>query len=254
MRDVYLLGRGAWTPGFADLDAWLAGREDPDVQVPGCAFVGSRLLRATSVVTRALCEVAWQATGEAGFEPSAPATVFGSVAGEIQTAVDQMDMLREGDGIISPARFKNSVHNTAAGIYSIATENRQFTTAIAAGPNVVAMCLLESMALLGTDEDAVVMSVGEERMPELLRPIVDYAPLAVGLALARSPEQGTPLARLSNLRVDPDVAATPVDARFAHNPCAPALALLERLARGELGPVALEGPGGEGWCVDLVAP
>jgi 3-oxoacyl-(acyl-carrier-protein) synthase len=163
------MGRGLWTPGFADAFAWLEGHEDPTVEVPACSFVGGRLLRATSVLTRGLCEGAWQAAQEAGFDPAEAPTVFGSMHGEIQTAVDMLDMLRDGEqGIMSPARFKNSVHNTAAGIYSIATRNRAYTTAIAAGTATFAMCLLEALALLGTDEERVVVSVGEELLPPLL--------------------------------------------------------------------------------------
>lgn len=252
--EAHLVGRGLWTPGFADLFAWLEGDEDAGVQVPPCDFIGSRLLRATSTLTRELCEVAWQASQEAGLDPSATPTVFGSMHGEIRTAVDQMDMLHEGDGIISPARFKNSVHNTAAGIYSIATRNRAYTTAIAAGPATLAMCLLEAMALLHTDEDAVVVTVGEERLPPFLERYGGFAPLGVAFALVREAEPGASLARLASLRRDPDVTAAEPPERFRGNPCAPGLALLERHARGEYGTVPLEPSGGEGWCVDVLAP
>lgn len=255
MRDAYLIGRGLWAPGFGDLFAWLEGHEDPSVTVPACTFVGSRLLRATSILTRALCEVAWQATREAGFDPKSTPTVFGSMHGEIQTAIDLLDMLRD-ENVMSPARFKNSVHNTAAGIHSIATGNRSFTTAVAAGPSTLAMCLLEAMALLGTDEETVVVAVGEERLPELLRPMLgDFAPLGVGLALTRTPpEGGRALARLSGLRREPGMQGAALAPRFEGNPTAPGLALLERLARGDLGTCALEIDGGEGWCVELCAP
>jgi hypothetical protein len=253
MRDAWLVGRGLWSPGFPDVFAWLEGSEDASVQVPACSFVGGRLLRATSVLSRSVCEAAWQAAQEARFDPSATATVFGSMHGEIQTAVDQLDMLRDGDGIISPARFKNSVHNTAAGIYSIATRNRAFTTAIAAGTRTFAMCLLEALALLGTDAEQVVVSVGEERLPPLLVQFADFPPLAVALALTREPGVARPFAKLAHLRREP--GASPVmdrSGRFGAHPCLPALALLDRVARGEHGTVTLEGEEGDGWCVDLL--
>jgi hypothetical protein len=252
MNGAWLVGRGLWTPGVADVFAWLEGDEDPTVTVPACSFVKGRLLRATSVLTRSVCEGAWQAAQEADFDPATTPTIFGSMHGEIQTAVDMLDTLRGEDALMSPARFKNSVHNTAAGIYSIATHNRAFTTAIAAGPSTVAMCLLEALALLGTDEERVVVTMGEEHLPPLLEPYADFPPLAVALALSRQPDGARPLARLENFRRDPSVPP-PEDpsGRFAGHPTLPALLLLDRLARGEPGTVALD-MGGEGWCVDLV--
>ena len=54
-----------------------------------------------------------------------PALVFGSCHGEMEIAVAQMEMFQEDKGLLSPARFKNSVHNTGAGMFSIAMINKR---------------------------------------------------------------------------------------------------------------------------------
>ena len=45
--------------------------------------------------------------------------LFASAFGEMQTTVDLLDMLNHGDGAVSPARFRASVHNAASGAFSI---------------------------------------------------------------------------------------------------------------------------------------
>ena len=99
-------------------------------------------------------------------------TVFGSAYGEILIAFEQLDMI-EREGVPSPARFKNSVHNTASGHVSIATGNTGFTTALAAGPATFAMCLLEAWVWLETHGGSVIVSVADEPLPDHLAKWVD---------------------------------------------------------------------------------
>lgn len=182
---VYLHGRGLWSPGVPDVATYLARAEDPSAERPACDVVHPRMKRATSLLTQTSIEVMTQAARDASFELDQCATVFGSEHGEIQIAVEQMQMMQEGSGIVSPARFKNSVHNTAAGLFSISVVNRGFTTAIAAGEHTFAMSLLEAwMLLVDGDVEQVVVSIAEEPLPT---PIHDFAPhVALGVAVALS--------------------------------------------------------------------
>ncbi|MEM7608922.1 MAG: beta-ketoacyl synthase chain length factor, partial [Myxococcota bacterium] len=121
---VRLRGHAFWAPGFDSLEQFVAGEADESVKKPPLSFVPSRMRRATSLATRMAVECAHRAVHAAGFDLAHTATVFGSQHGEIQIAVDQMVMMEDGEGQISPARFKNSVHNTAAGLFSITAENK----------------------------------------------------------------------------------------------------------------------------------
>jgi len=223
---VYLHGRGLWSPGVPDVATYLARREDPTAERPACDVVHPRMKRATSLLTQTSIEVMTQAARDASFALDQCATVFGSEHGEIQIAVEQMQMMQEGSGIVSPARFKNSVHNTAAGLFSISVVNRGFTTAIAAGEHTFAMSLLEAWMLLADgDVDQVVVSIAEEPLPT---PIHDFAPhVALGVAIALGTKAEGALAKIGvpeRRRVENGIE---VPSRFSGHPGEGALRLIE---------------------------
>src|SRR5690606_36901418 len=155
---AYLRGIGFSTPGFENLEAWLTKQEGDRTKAPRCKIVDSPLGRGTSRTTRMAAHCAEQAAPHARLHLATTSSVFESMFGEIDIAVEQLDMMLEGDGVVSPAMLKNSVHNTGAGILSIAAKNRGFTTALAAGPGVVGATLLEAMTVLHTGLAAQVVA------------------------------------------------------------------------------------------------
>ena len=230
MKPAYVIGCGLWMPGYPTVQAW-SDRAKEETGKPACEIVPSRLRRHLSVLTRLQVECVYQAGTSAGFDLEHTPTVFGSSLGEIQIAVAQMKMMKSGEGIVSPAYFKNSVHNTAGGALSIATKNRGFTTAMAGGPETLATALLEAMALISTDETDVIVVVGDEARPEPLDAVMPYETLGVAFALSSEPKPGA-IAKLDALSYGGKGAPIDVPAEFRHNPSAPALALFEAI-RGE---------------------
>jgi hypothetical protein len=162
---VHVLGRGFFTPSFPNLAAFRAGVPDAEAQRPAVDFVQSRNKRGCSILTLAAAEVAHQACLDAGLSPAQPALVFGSCHGEMEIAVAQMEMFQEDKGLLSPARFKNSVHNTGAGMFSIAMDNRGYATAIAGGHDTVALSLLEAILLLQHDRYETAVVAPRRRAP-----------------------------------------------------------------------------------------
>ena len=242
---AHVCGVGFWAVGYPNAACWLSGRRDDTAREPPADCVNVRLKRGTSLVTRMLVEVASQATAAAGFDGSQVATIFGSVSGEIQIAIAQLDMMRDGDGTVSPARFKNSVHNTAAGIFSIAHDNHGFTTALAGDEDTLAMCLIEAFGLLHAGSEEVVVAVGDEALPRPLDRFYDYRPLAVGFALSRSPRPNArgriglprpldPSETGAAVSAGDEISCMPTgaDARLLANPCAAALPLLKAVDQG----------------------
>ncbi|MCA9531024.1 MAG: beta-ketoacyl synthase chain length factor [Myxococcales bacterium] len=258
MRPVYIAGTGLWPDAGPSAAAEaVAGAAEPR---PPCELVPSRAKRGTSLLTQMMVEVATRTARAAGFDLGTAATVFGSSHGEMEIAVDQMVMMKDGKGLLSPARFKNSVHNTGAGLFTIGAGNQGFTTAIAAGQDTAAMALLEGWLLLDRGEaDEVIVTVADEALPEPLRAFAPHAPLAVGVALCTAPPSPD-APRIARLRCDP-AAGVVRDARFAGNPAAGLLALVDAVeACGSAAPGALRQEprtvplsldGGEPWCVDL---
>ena len=264
-RDVYLHGRALWAPGYANLAAYLAGDADEAVTKPPSKLVGGRMKRGTSPMCRAAIEVVTQAAEDAGFDPAGCATVFGSYHGEIEIAFHQLEMMRDGDGIISPARFKNSVHNTAAGLFTIGAKNTGFTTAIAGGPHTFALSLLEGWALVASGEhDQVVVSTTEEPLPSFVGQWSDHRLLGIAVALGAEPEGA--LAKVGVPTPSAEAAPHPeVHERFAGHVAAPGLAMIRAVEDGWRGPLGLTPPGGgeaalgvtvpgRGWRTELSAP
>src|SRR5262249_16321909 len=144
-------GIGLWRPGVPNPAAFLTGRPTEGADVPN-APAQAKLRRRGSPLVNMIADPATPASPARAAAPPGPGEgraraavavaglriVVGSAFGEIATLVEMLDE-REGDGIVSPLRFQNSVHNAAAGHLSIAHKNRTPATSLAAGNDTVAM-------------------------------------------------------------------------------------------------------------------
>ncbi len=251
MKPIYVTGLGLWTPGFRDLAAWRDGEADPAVEKPKCKLVDMRLKRGSSRFANMLGEVVEQAARAAELDVATIPTFYGSSLGEIETMVTLLRMLYEEEGKLSPNRFKNSVHNAASGLVSIATVNTAFSTAIAGGDRSFETTLLEAWAWLEEEGGVAVVAVADDRAPEPLDAVDDHEALAVGVALASA---GTG-PRLENLRVVAEAARhAEMTQALRANCAAPGLELAEAILSRRAGPVALSPIGGPQMVADLVLP
>ena len=92
--------------------------------------------------------------------------VFGSQHGELVTTQGLLESIVQGE-VVSPAGFSASVHNTAVGLHSINCKNTYPCTSIAAGQDTLAMCFIETGALLQTGEAKQVLLVyADDELPE----------------------------------------------------------------------------------------
>jgi hypothetical protein len=221
------------------------------------ALLERTLRRSLSEVTRLFMHAAKLALDDAGRSAEGMHVIFASAFGEIATAEALLAEAYDANGS-SPARFRNSVHNTAAGLLSISSRNQLACTAVAAGWETVAMALFEAAAQLANGDDPVLLVFAEERVPTALSAEHSHGPLAAAFVLTRRDE---PHARrrgtLANLRRAPRAAldlALHGDAYAADDahPLAGVLALAHALARGGSSTLAL-GEGSHPWCVDVHA-
>jgi hypothetical protein len=270
----FVLGQAAWMPGRPDVEAVVEDRtpatEGPGAQAPDVRGYPSRLLRGTSMVTRMCAAVAQRALVGAGADPrtipavfgsqheaahaDAPLStiaMFGSAYGEVCIAIEQLEMMVTGDGQISPALFKNSVHNTGAGVFSIAHENHTMSTSLAAGPLTLAYTLLEGLGVLDDGAPHVLVVVGDEALPAPLSTRVQWAPFAAAWVLGREPPvDDRPRIRLSELQA---LAGPPaeVPVALANHPCRNAHALLAAIHHHHTGRVSLGQELDEAWSVSV---
>ncbi len=227
-------GFALWTPRHPCWRAYRDGQPSPDALRPACAGVSPSLLRGASVATCAALEVLRQAAAAGGADLRGAATVFGSTLGEIQTAVALSAMIRS-EGVPSPMRFKNSVHNAAGGIASIAHGNTGFSTSLSAGGDLLGCCLAEALGWLDERGGDALVVLAEEEIPAPLPGHGGYPPLAVALHL----RAGDGPVTLRDLALDP---SAPEAAPVAGHPgcaCASAIPLLHAVDARRGGTVGL---------------
>ncbi len=217
----------------AKLDDWPHG---PRVAIerPCLDLLERSLRRGLSDVTRYFLHAAHAALHDARQEPSSLPVVFASAFGEIGTAEALLAQAYD-DGSASPARFRNSVHNTAEGLLSISTKNRAPATALAAGWATVAMGLLEAQLQLASEHERLLLVFAEERVPSAFGGQHCHGGLAAGFVLSRSQGRRT-RGRIDRLR---RAKGDELDDPFGHDdhPLGPALMIGRALLARRPGPV-----------------
>lgn len=110
--------------------------------------------RAPDTVAIAL-EVASQACAAAGREPAALPSVFASTHGDLAISDYMCATLAATPTLLSPVKFHNSVHNAAAGYWSIGVGSYAPYTALSAFESTFAAGLLEAVTQVVCDGQPV---------------------------------------------------------------------------------------------------
>lgn len=198
--------------------------------------------RAVAMV-KATLAAGLEACAMAQLEPATLATVFTSSSGDGQNMHAICETLASEQREISPTRFHNSVHNAAAGYWSIATGAIAPSTALCAYDGSFAAGLLEALVWLATERTPVLLLAYDVDYPEplhSLRPVADA--FCVGLVL--TPQRSAQ--SLARIEVHLDNApATPahlhaLEALRHSIPAARCLPLLEAVALRRDGRVTLD--------------
>ena len=232
---------------------------DPDAPpVPPSGQQGSLLsARArgrASVLTQIFTSLAEDLRAR-GFDASRSPLVFGSAYGEMATTMQLLDM-QDSTGQSSPLRFQHSVHNTAAGILSIATQNSGFSTSVAAGIDTTAMTLLEGMVLLKHAAlSELCVLVADEASTSALASR-NHGASGAGFWLRRLTRGASARCVLSAPRRAHAQVPLPPDASSSHNPVIDALRLVDAFRSSRSANVALGGAeptavDGSRWVVTL---
>lgn len=238
-----VLGIGLLAPG---LEGWNAGRavlagkqayELRAVPEPEAAFLPPNERRRSSNCVRWAVQVAQEAIGQSGLDPRDVATVFASSGGEMGVLDRLCRTLAMPERVVSPTLFHQSVHNTAAGYWGIATTCQQSSTALSCYDDSFAAGLLDAITFVCVEEQPVLLVAYDLPPPHPLSEArLLTAGAAASLVLAPSSdraivelrgsleERGTYLpttlddVRLESLRMD--------------NPAGRALPLLAAVAKG----------------------
>ncbi len=252
MLSARILGVGVVGPGISDwlsAAAVLRGDEPytPSATVlPEPAALPPAERRRAGRVIRLALAVGAQAIAAGGADPRGLPTVFSSSSGDGENCHEICVALARGERQLSPTRFHNSVHNAAAGYWSIAYRCPEASTALCAHDASFGTGLLEALAQLARSRAAVLLVSYDVDYPPPMRwrrPIPDAFGIALLLTAADGISAAPPLARLQLSFTDAPAAPMhdrELEALRRQIPAARGLPLLEYLARGQRGPVALD--------------
>jgi Beta-ketoacyl synthase, N-terminal domain len=142
--------------------------------------------RRTGVPVKLALAIAQEACGHAGREPATIASVFTSSSGDGETVHHIFEALSQPEREVSPTRFHNSVHNAAAGYWSIAAQSREPSTSLCCYDASFAAGLLDATVQAKVEQIPVVLIAYDQPYPEPLhskRPL----PGVFGVALVLAP-------------------------------------------------------------------
>jgi hypothetical protein len=244
--EAWIIGVSVWGPG---LEGWAASREvlagrapyEPRPSPPPPpAILSANERRRTGPVVRLALAVAQEAASMCALPADSLQSVFASSSGDSVVVGSILDALAKGgnqERVVSPTQFHNSVHNAAAGYWSIATASQQPATCLGCHDASFAAGLLKAMVEVACDERPVLLCAYDHPLPapmDAKRPI--GVPFAIGLVLA-PPGLGTALARVAlRYEAEPAPPVLPLLAVLqglpGQNAVANGLRLLEAVARG----------------------
>ncbi len=192
IRGAGVLGPGL--PGWAASAAALAGTAAAPSWAPGPvtlpppALLSATERRRASPAIRLALAVAVEATAMSGLPPASLEAVFASSNGDGQVLGAILDSLATPGGAVSPTQFHNSVHNAAAGYWSIASGATGASVSVGGHDQVVAAGLLHALARLAAAGGPLLFCAYDAPFPDPLAARRPTAfPFAAALVLTAAP-------------------------------------------------------------------
>lgn len=250
---IFVDGIGVLGPG---LNGWAATREllrAPEqwqaaaTQLPAPERLPPAERRRASRIIRATLGVGEEAARMAGQDVALLPSIFASSSGDGQSCHDICVALASPKRLISPTGFHNSVHNVAAGYWSIATGAMAPAAVLCAYDASFAAGLLEALTQVAASRSPVILFAYDTHYPEPLhatRPVPDTFAVALVLSVKRSDRTQAAI-RLSTDRAFTPAPATamsaaPLEALRQAIPAARCLPLLQAMAEGRSATLAIE--------------
>lgn len=242
-----IAGIGFWSDG---LPSWEAARsfardgalpEDAPRRPAPELLAANERRRAPDTVLLAL-EVALAACKAAGRDPATLPSVFASTHGDLGITDYMGQTLATDPRAISPTRFHNSVHNAAAGYWTIGAGCTHPATAVSAFNASFAEALLEALVQLRSDAEAVLLVAYDGKANGPLAQMDPSEGLLGGALLLTRDGPGTRL-RATPVDADARAGSGALARHAAGNAMAPMLPLFDVLASDQDLVMLHAGPG-----------
>jgi hypothetical protein len=234
-----ILGVGAWGPSFRnwqDLQDLMAGKnvEDDGAKGPKPEVIPANERRRAPLPVRLAVEASSQACAMANLEPSSLASVFVSGLGDTQLTDYMCKVLAGENKSLSPTKFHNSVHNAAAGYWTISTDCMQAANSVAGFNESVSLTLMEAVVQAHGEQRPLLLTFYDAPSSPILKELLENEqPFAVSIILTpvASDASVNLTASVEERRVEwPIVDLQGVLAEcYQYNPCAKILPVLQFL-------------------------
>ncbi|MCC2643326.1 MAG: uncharacterized protein K0S45_3739 [Nitrospira sp.] len=246
---VYLQSVGITGPG---LDGWAASRPilaglaehrmaPTSNTIPDILSAAER--RRSSPAVRLALLAAQEALRAGNVRSEEMATVFASSDGDGDITQQICEALAGQAREVSPTSFHNSVHNVAAGYWSIATGSRLASTSLCAYDVSFAAGLLEAACFAVVEQQPVMLIASDLPFPSPLHTIRPVEQSFAAALLMTSTAGRAPLVRWQ-IGLDARSPATPFPAglpgSLRSNPAARCLPLLATLAENRMDRITLD--------------
>ncbi len=193
--DIVILGIGAVGPGFANWSELQTQLRDgtplssSKTQLPSPEILPPAERRRASPIVKAGLIVGLEACNDAGLDPRELLTVFTSSGADGANCEAICEQLASEDRLISPTRFHNSVHNTVAGYWGIATGCMRPSQVISAEDGSFAAGLLEAAIEATHSDEPCLLVCYDTSYPGALRHVRHISDTsAIAVIVARSGE------------------------------------------------------------------
>ena len=208
---AYIEGIGLLGPGFTN---WQTGRDilsgllayqSSKTIIPAPELLPAAERRRASDIVKLTLATSLEAIASAGLESENLPSVFSFSNGDGINCHTICEMLASDDRQLSPTRFHNSVHNAAAGYWSIATETMATSSVLCAFDASFGAGLLDALTQVVVDKTRCILMTSDTPYPEPMfskRPIPDNC----GIALVLSPEMNSKSIAQIKVSITHDVA------------------------------------------------
>lgn len=245
---LHILGCGISAPGLPDMAALARVLDGAELDETAKAGAGISLLsprerRRCPETVRLSMAAAEQACTDAGIAPGESDAVFTSGMGDVAISDYMCRTLAESPDLLSPMRFHNSVHNAAAGYWSIGTGAHGDITALSGATDSLVAGLIEAACRVETSGLPVLLVVYDLHSDGPMEAVWPARQPFAG-ALLLGPEKAgalnLDLSPIAGLEAD-DAPALPsvLAERVADNPAARVLFLLVAALEKIPGPIRL---------------
>jgi hypothetical protein len=194
---VHIEGIGLIGPGLND---WASGSQiltgaqpyqSAKAVIPVPELLPAAERRRASDIVKLTLATSLEALSQAALADRNLPSVFSFSNGDGLNCHSICEMLASDDREISPTRFHNSVHNAAAGYWSIATHTMATSSVLCAFDASFGAGLLDALTQVVVEGTACILMASDTPYPEPMfskRPIPDNSGIALVLAAQQTPQ------------------------------------------------------------------